>query len=182
MNILPTRRGRVSVETAPCEQGVAIRIVTESAPDSGVTKHDEALSKSQFELARRRIADMRGTLNLSGANAGQIEIILPTELQQRAAEPAGESLGQARGPRTRRDLAAASGHAAPPTPGACRGREAPPRVCPSSPSAQSAAASRLHREARRNTGPSSPVGTPPSGTVDGESLHSSEVDLPPSVV
>lgn len=86
MNILPTRRGCISVETAPCGQGVAIRIVSESAPEGGVTEQTAALSKAQFELARRRIADMGGTLNLSGANAEQIEIILPTELRQGTAQ------------------------------------------------------------------------------------------------
>ena len=86
MNLLPSRRGRVSVATTPCEQGVTIRITTESATDSAVPEHAAGLSDAQLELARRRVADMGGTLKLSGANAGQIEIILPTKLQQGAAQ------------------------------------------------------------------------------------------------
>ena len=86
MNLLPNRRGRVVVETAPCEQGVAIRIATESAPDSGVAEHAAGLSDAQLELARRRIADMGGTLKLNGANAERIEIILSVEPQQGAAQ------------------------------------------------------------------------------------------------
>jgi len=81
MNLLPTRRGRVSVETAPCEQGVAIRIVTEPAPGTGGAEQTVALAEAQFELARHRLADMGGTLRLSGENAGQIEIILPVGKQ-----------------------------------------------------------------------------------------------------
>lgn len=81
MNLLPTRRGKVSVETAPCEQGVAIRIVTEPAPGTGVAEQAIALAETQFELARHRLADMGGTLRLNGENAGQIEIILPVGKQ-----------------------------------------------------------------------------------------------------
>jgi hypothetical protein len=81
MNLLPTRRGRVSVETAPCEQGVTIRIVTEPAPGTGGAEQTVALAEAQFELARHRLADMGGTLKLSGENAGQIEIILPVGKQ-----------------------------------------------------------------------------------------------------
>lgn len=77
MNLLPTRRGRVSVETAPREHGAVIRIATEAPPGGKVTQQAVALAEAQFELARRRIADMGGTLRLSGENAAQIEIILP---------------------------------------------------------------------------------------------------------
>lgn len=77
MHILPTRRGRTSVETATCERGVAIRIATEAPPDDSVPKHAVALSDAQLELARRRIADMGGTLRTSGENSEPIEIILP---------------------------------------------------------------------------------------------------------
>jgi hypothetical protein len=86
MNLLPSRRGRVTVATTPCEQGVTIRITTESATNSGAPEHAVALSDAQLELARRRLADMGGTLTLSGANAGLIEITLPAELQQAAAQ------------------------------------------------------------------------------------------------
>lgn len=86
MNLLPSRRGRVSVETAACEQGVAIRIATESAPEVGVAGQAVALSDAQFELARRRIADMGGTLSLRGEQAELIEIVLPTQLQADTAQ------------------------------------------------------------------------------------------------
>jgi hypothetical protein len=82
MNILPTRRGRVSVETTACEQGVAIRIATEAPPDVKVTEQAAALAEAQFELAKRRIADMGGTLRTSGQNAGQIDIIIPDKREQ----------------------------------------------------------------------------------------------------
>jgi signal transduction histidine kinase len=86
MNLLPSRRGRVTVETAPCEQGVTIRITTESTANVNVPEQAVALADAQLELARRRLADMGGTLKLSGADAGLIEIILPTELPQGATQ------------------------------------------------------------------------------------------------
>jgi signal transduction histidine kinase len=86
MNILPGRRGRVTVATAPCEQGVTIRITTESADGSAVPESAPGLSDAQLELARRRLADMGGALTLGGADAGLIEIILPTEPRQAAAQ------------------------------------------------------------------------------------------------
>jgi signal transduction histidine kinase len=81
MHILPTRRGRVSVETATCEQGVAVRIATEAPPNDSFPEHAAALTDTQLELAGRRIADMGGTLGTSGKNAEQIEIILPAGQQ-----------------------------------------------------------------------------------------------------
>lgn len=86
MNLLPTRRGRVSVETAPCAAGVSILIVSEPAADRSVTEHAVALAQTQFELARRRIADMGGTLKPSGANAERIEITLPAGPHREAAQ------------------------------------------------------------------------------------------------
>lgn len=86
MNLLPTRRGRVTIETFPCEQGVTIRITTEPAPGSGIAEHAADLAETQFELAGRRIAEMGGTLNLSGGNAGVIEIIIPKGLRQESAQ------------------------------------------------------------------------------------------------
>ncbi len=82
MNLLPTRRGRVSVETLPCAQGVMIRIATEAPPDGTPTGQAAALTEAQFELARRRIAEMGGTLGTSGENGAQIEITLPETSEQ----------------------------------------------------------------------------------------------------
>jgi signal transduction histidine kinase len=82
MNLLPTRRGRVSVETLPCAQGVTIRIATEAPPDGTPTGQAAALTEAQFELARRRIAEMGGTLGTSGENGAQIEITLPETSEQ----------------------------------------------------------------------------------------------------
>lgn len=84
MHLLPTRRGRVQVETAVCEQGVAIRIVTEPDTAQGISKNGVVLADAQFELARRRIAEMGGTLTMNGADAGQIEIIIPVGQQGNA--------------------------------------------------------------------------------------------------
>lgn len=86
MNLLPTRRGRVTVETFPCEQGVTIRITTEAEPGSGITEHTAELGEAQLELARRRVAEMGGTLNLSGENAEQIEISIPKGQRQESEE------------------------------------------------------------------------------------------------
>jgi signal transduction histidine kinase len=77
MNLLPTRRGRVSVETVPCEPGVAIRIVTDPGSAPASAEHAVALAEAQFDLARRRVTEMGGTLQVSGVDAAQIEIILP---------------------------------------------------------------------------------------------------------
>lgn len=85
MNVLPTRRGRVTIDTAPCEQGVAIRITTEAVPGSGITEHAADLAEAQFALARWRVAEMGGSLNLSGENAEMIEIIIPKGQRQESA-------------------------------------------------------------------------------------------------
>jgi signal transduction histidine kinase len=86
MNLLPNRRGRITVETTTCAQGVAIRIAAESGPETRVTENAVVLSETQFELARRRIADMGGSLSLSGTSDQRIEIILPTGLQRDSAQ------------------------------------------------------------------------------------------------
>jgi signal transduction histidine kinase len=81
MNLLPTRRGRVSVETAAGERGVSIRIVTEPGSATEVAGPAVALADAQFDLARRRILEMGGTLELNGPNAEQIEIVIPVGQQ-----------------------------------------------------------------------------------------------------
>lgn len=77
MNLLPTRRGRVIVESRASEGGVAIRIDSGATTENPPQREHAALAETQFEIARKRVADMGGELLGNGANGGRIEILLP---------------------------------------------------------------------------------------------------------
>lgn len=77
MNLLPTRRGRVIVESRGSEGGVVIRIDSEAPAENPSQREHAVLAETQFEIARKRVADMGGALIGNGANGGRIEIVLP---------------------------------------------------------------------------------------------------------
>lgn len=77
MNLLPTRRGHVIVETGPCSIGVRIRIRSEATDDTATTPDTPALSVGRLEIVRHRVEDMGGTLTLAGSGDEVIEIELP---------------------------------------------------------------------------------------------------------
>jgi len=82
MNLLPTRRGHIIVETGPSSIGVRIRIRSEAATGEPPAPDVAQLSANRLEIVRRRVEDMGGSLSLTGPNDDLIEIELPACLRE----------------------------------------------------------------------------------------------------